>query len=64
MEAEFLTTTTPLLSKFLTQLDQRTEQLMKVLNKGGSAGRKIRIIMAPMTQVCFAVGRKYYGIIS
>lgn len=66
VEAEFVRiTTAPLVSKFLAQLDQHTAQLIKVLTKkGGSAGRKMTTILAPIAQVCFAIGRKHYGIIS
>ncbi|KAG7492212.1 hypothetical protein MATL_G00012000 [Megalops atlanticus] len=52
VEAEFVRiTTAPLVSKFLAQLDHHTAQLIKVFKKkGGSAGRKIAIILAPITQ--------------
>ncbi|KAG7459039.1 hypothetical protein MATL_G00227010 [Megalops atlanticus] len=52
VEAEFVSiTTAPLVSKFLAQLDHHTAQLVKVFKKkGGSAGRKIAIILAPITQ--------------
>ena len=54
-------TTAPLVSKFLAQLDQHTAQLIKVFEKkGGSAGMKIRKMLAPITQVYFVIGRKYY----
>ncbi|XP_071376114.1 uncharacterized protein [Centroberyx affinis] len=40
-------TTVPLTSKFIGQLDRYTDDLMKVFRaKGGSAGKKIRTIMA------------------
>uniref|UniRef100_UPI003AAA4CD3 uncharacterized protein n=1 Tax=Centroberyx gerrardi TaxID=166262 RepID=UPI003AAA4CD3 len=40
-------TTVPLISKFMGQLDRYTDDLMKVFrSKGGSAGKKIRTIMA------------------
>ncbi|XP_053287857.1 uncharacterized protein LOC128448968 isoform X3 [Pleuronectes platessa] len=52
VEAEFVRiTTAPLVSKFLAQLDQHTAQLIKVFEKkGGSAGMKIRKMLAPITQ--------------
>ncbi|XP_071403280.1 uncharacterized protein [Centroberyx affinis] len=41
-------TTVPLISKFIGQLDRYTDDLMKVFRaRGGSAGKKIRTIMAP-----------------
>ncbi|XP_078024484.1 uncharacterized protein LOC144463594 [Epinephelus lanceolatus] len=41
-------TTLPLQAKFLAQLDKYTANLLKVFsNRGGAAGRKIRLLMAP-----------------
>ncbi len=64
VEAEFARITTcPLVSKFHAQLDQHTSQLIKVFKKkGGSAGTNISRILAPVTQVCFAIGCEQYGI--
>jgi len=66
VEAEFVRITTgPLVSKFNAQLDQHTAQLIKVFKKkGGSAGTKINNTLVPITQVCLAIGREHYGIIS
>ncbi|KAL3973686.1 NF-kappa-B inhibitor-like protein 2 [Sarotherodon galilaeus] len=52
VEAELLRiTTAPLVPRFLAQLDQYTDQLIKVFKKkGGAAGRKMRQILAPATQ--------------
>ncbi|XP_041860332.1 uncharacterized protein LOC121651929 [Melanotaenia boesemani] len=52
LQAEFVRiTTTPLISKFFEQLDQHTAQLIKLVkNKGGSAGREISLILAPISQ--------------
>ncbi|XP_074528600.1 uncharacterized protein LOC141791837 [Halichoeres trimaculatus] len=49
INAEFMRiTTVPLQAKFLAQLDKFTPNLMRVFsNKGGAAGRKIRLLMAP-----------------
>lgn len=48
-------TTYPLVSKFFLNLDQQTDNLIKVISKkGGTAGRRIQTILAPMTKVCFA----------
>ena len=41
-------TTLPLQAKFLAELDKYTPNLMKVFSsRGGAAGRKIKLIMAP-----------------
>ncbi|XP_053273381.1 uncharacterized protein LOC128431172 isoform X2 [Pleuronectes platessa] len=65
VEAEFVRiTTAPLVSKFLAQLDQHTAQLIKVFEKkGGSAGMKIRKMLAPITQDTDAVERELQHII-
>ncbi|KAM7405402.1 hypothetical protein PAMP_012667 [Pampus punctatissimus] len=49
INAEFLRlTTVPLSAKFLGQLDRYSESLKKVFKeKGGAAGRKMRLLMAP-----------------
>ncbi|KAJ4943764.1 hypothetical protein JOQ06_006260 [Pogonophryne albipinna] len=42
-------TTVPLTSKFLSQLDECSDQLVKVfINKGGAAGKEIRSTIAVM----------------
>lgn len=52
VEAEFVRiTTAPLVPRLFAQLDQYTDQLIKVFKKkGGAAVKKIRQILAPATQ--------------
>lgn len=48
-------TTVPLTSKFLSQLDECSDQLVKVfINKGGAAGKEIRSIIAVMDKVNYS----------
>ncbi|XP_034082371.1 sterile alpha motif domain-containing protein 3-like isoform X2 [Gymnodraco acuticeps] len=49
INAEFMRITTlPLQAKFLAELDRYSPNLLKVFhNRGGDAGRKIRLLMAP-----------------
>ncbi|XP_076869961.1 uncharacterized protein LOC143521224 isoform X1 [Brachyhypopomus gauderio] len=49
VNAEFMRITTlPLQTKFLGQLDKYTDNLIKIFsNRGGAAGKMIRLIMAP-----------------
>ncbi|KAI9536412.1 hypothetical protein NQZ68_033671 [Dissostichus eleginoides] len=49
INAEFMQITTlPLQAKFLAELDRYSPNLLKVFhNRGGDAGRKIRLLMAP-----------------
>lgn len=60
MEAEFVRiTAAPLVPRLLAQLDQYSDQLIKVFKKkGGAAGKKIRQILAPATQVRYSVDSK------
>lgn len=53
MKAEFKRiTTVELQSKFFSQLDAHSENLMKVFaRKGGVLGKKIKAVMLPMTRV-------------
>ncbi|KAF3850488.1 hypothetical protein F7725_012260 [Dissostichus mawsoni] len=47
-------TTVPLTSKFLSQLDECSDQLVKVfINKGGAAGKEIRSTIAVMNKKSF-----------
>lgn len=49
INAEFMRITTlPLQAKFFGQLDQYTANLIRVFSsRGGAAGKKIRLLMAP-----------------
>ncbi|XP_058500363.1 uncharacterized protein LOC131469446 [Solea solea] len=52
INAEFMRITTlPLQAKFLGEVDKYTPNLMKVFSsRGGAAGKKIRLLMAPTTK--------------
>lgn len=46
-------TTLPPQAKFLAQLDKYTGNLLKVFsNRGGAAGRKIKLLMDPTATAC------------
>ncbi|CAK6984296.1 hypothetical protein NQZ68_033671, partial [Scomber scombrus] len=49
VNAEFMRiTTSTLQAKFLSQLDRYTDNLLKMFkNRGGAAGKKMRLLMAP-----------------
>lgn len=48
-------TTVPLTSKFLSQLDECSDQLVKVfINKGGAAGKEIGSTIAVMDRVNYS----------
>ena len=65
VEAEFVRiTTAPLVPRLFAQLDQYTDQLIKVFKKkGGTAVKKIRQILAPATKVRYSVGSKILWLI-
>lgn len=65
VEAEYVRITTAAhVPRLFTQLDQYTDQLIKVFKKkGGVAGKKIRQTLAPATQVRYSVGSKILWLI-
>lgn len=58
VEAEFVRiTTAALVPRLFAQLDQNTDQFIKVFKKkGGTAVKKIRQTLAPATQVRYSLG--------